>query len=211
MIGVLGGTFDPIHHGHLRLAVEVREALGLRELRLVPARVPPHRERPLASAADRLAMLRAAVAGSPGLAVDTREIDREGPSYTVDTLRSLRAEHPEEPVCLCLGMDAFRSLDTWHLWRELPRLAHLAVVRRPGGRAPRAGPVAELLSAARVARPEDLQRAPAGAVALVDVPPLAISATRIRALVGAGRDPRWLLPDGVLAVIRERGLYLDRS
>jgi nicotinate-nucleotide adenylyltransferase len=210
VIGVFGGTFDPVHHGHLRLAVEMAEALDLRELRLFPAGMPPHRAAPVASAADRLAMLEAAVAGSPTLVVDRRELHRQGPSYTVDTLGSLRAEHPRDPLCLCLGMDAFRALDTWNRWREIPRLAHLAVARRPGGRPPARGPVAELLASAGTTDVMDLGRRLAGAVILVDVPPLAIAATRIRSLLAAGRDPRWLLPDPVLTLIRERGLYLAR-
>ena len=208
MIGVLGGTFDPVHHGHLRLAMEVVEALGLRELRLIPANTPPHRAQPLAGPEDRLAMLEAAVAGTPVLQVDRRELDRPGPSYTVDTLASLREEDPRVPVCLCLGMDAFGSLATWHRWKDLQSFAHLVVARRPGGRTPTEGPIAELLAHGRVEDLGGLRTRAAGGVILVDVPPLDISATRIRALLAAGHDPRWLLPDTVLAVIRKRGLYL---
>jgi len=208
VIGVLGGTFDPVHHGHLRLAMEVVEALGLRELRLIPANTPPHRAQPLAGPEDRLAMLEAAVAGTPVLQVDRRELDRPGPSYTVDTLASLREEDPRVPVCLCLGMDAFGSLATWHRWKDLQSFAHLVVARRPGGHMPTGGPVAALLAHGRVEDPGELRTRPAGGVILVDVPALDISATRIRALLAAGHDPRWLLPDTVLAVIRKRGLYL---
>ncbi len=211
MIGVLGGTFDPVHHGHLRFSLEAVEALRLRSLKLVPARVPPHRPGPAATPEERLAMLQAAVAGTPALEVDGRELARPGPSYTVDTLASLRAEHPHEALCLCLGADAFRALDTWHRWREIPALAHLAVARRPGGRLPARGPVAELLQQARVDGPEGLAGRLAGGVVLVDLPRLEVSATRIRALLAAGRDPRWLLPDPVLEIIRERGLYLARN
>jgi nicotinate-nucleotide adenylyltransferase len=211
VIGVLGGTFDPVHNGHLRLALEMIEALALSALRLIPARAPPHRGQPQASPEDRLAMLEAAAEGTPGLQVDRRELARPGPSYTVDTLASLRAEGPGEPICLCLGMDAFGSLGSWHRWEEIPRLAHLAVARRPDGLLPSAGPIAELLARGRVDGPEGLRDRPAGGIILVDVPPLAISATRIRALLAVGRDPRWLLPDTVLAIIRERGLYLARA
>jgi nicotinate-nucleotide adenylyltransferase len=210
VIGVLGGTFDPVHHGHLRLALEVAEVLALEEVRLIPAHQPPHRPPPVAAAQDRLALLEAVLRGAPRLRADRRELDRPGPSYTVDTLASLRAEVGPRPLCLLLGMDAFRSLDTWHRWREIPRLAHLAVARRPGGRLPVHGPVAELLAGARIDDPGQLRERPAGSVALVEVPPLAISATRIRALLASGRDPRWLLPDPAIALIRERGLYLAR-
>lgn len=210
MIGVLGGTFDPVHHGHLRFALETVEALRLRVLKLIPAHVPPHRPVPAAAPADRLAMLEAAVAGTRALEVDGREFARLGPSHTVDTLAELRFEHPEEPLCLCLGADAFRGLDTWHRWREIPALAHLAIARRPGERIPARGAVAAFLQGARVEQPEELSERLAGGVVLMDLPELAISATRIRALLAAGRDPRWLLPDPVLEIIRERGLYLAR-
>lgn len=210
MLGVLGGTFDPVHHGHLRLAVEMREALGLDEVRLVPAREPPHRAAPHAAAEDRLAMLEAAVTGSSALTVDRRELDRPGPSYTVDTLASMRRELGSASLWLCLGMDAFRALDTWHRWRDLPGLAHLAVARRPGGHPPHDGPVADLLRERRIRSPGQARGRASGAILVLDLPPLDISATRIRSLVSAGRDPRWLLPDGVLAVIRQRGLYLAR-
>ena len=210
MIGVLGGTFDPVHHGHLRFALEAVEALRLRVLKLVPARTPPHRRPPAALTAERLAMLQTAVEGTPALEVDGRELARSGPSYTFDTLASLRQDHPDEALCLCLGADAFRAFDTWHRWREIPTLAHLAVARRPGGRLPARGPVAELLAQARVEGPGGLAGRPAGGITVIDLPALEVSATRIRSLLASGRDPRWLLPDGVLAFIRERGLYLAR-
>ena len=145
MIGILGGTFDPIHHGHLRLAVEMREGLGLEELRLIPALQPPHREAPIAGAEDRLAMLEAAVARANALHIDTRELVREGPSYTVDTLLSLRAELPAQPLCLIIGMDAFCYLDTWHRWQDVLELAHIGIARRPGTTEPTGGVLADLL------------------------------------------------------------------
>ncbi len=129
---MLGGTFDPVHYGHLRFADEVRRSLGLKELHLVPAGDPPHRSGPVASAADRLAMLRLAVAEFPGLVVDSREVDRAGKSYTVLTLEALRREDAQRPLLLLVGADAFRGLPSWHRWRELFALAHLVVVARPG-------------------------------------------------------------------------------
>jgi nicotinate-nucleotide adenylyltransferase len=131
-IALLGGTFDPVHYGHLRLAGDVRLALGLDEVRLLPARDPPHRAGPAATAADRLAMLRLAVAEFPGLVVDERELQRDGKSYTVLTLEELRREAPQRPLWLLLGADAFRGLPTWHRWREIFDLAHVVVVARPG-------------------------------------------------------------------------------
>jgi len=208
MIGILGGTFDPIHHGHLRLAVEMREGLGLEELRLIPALQPPHREAPIAGAEDRLAMLEAAVGKADALHIDTRELDREGPSYTVDTLASLRAELPAQPLCLIVGMDAFRFLDTWHRWQELLELAHIGIARRPGSTAPAGGVLADLLRTRTAATPAGLRDQDHGLIWVQDVPLLDISGTRIRDLLASSRDPRYLLPDPVLHVIRERGLYI---
>ncbi len=131
-IALLGGTFDPVHYGHLRFADDVRRALGLDEVRLLPARDPPHRAGPAATAADRLAMLRLAVAEFPGLAVEERELRRDGKSYTVLTLEELRHEDPQRPLWLLLGADAFLGLPTWHRWREVFALAHVVVVARPG-------------------------------------------------------------------------------
>lgn len=208
MIGILGGTFDPVHFGHLRAAVELREALGLDEVRLLPCGRPPHRDPPVASAADRRAMLEAAIAGEPGLAVDTRELERPGPSYMVDTLASLRAElGPRAPLCLLVGSDAFAGLDRWHEWRRIPELAHLVVARRPGADLPGTGAVAELLAARRVPEVAALRARPAGRILIQPVTLLDISATRIRALLAAGRSVRYLLPEAVLEIVRARRLY----
>lgn len=206
MIGILGGTFDPVHHGHLRLALEVRDAVGLAQVRLIPASQPPHRDAPRTPADLRLAMLERAVEGTAGLVVDPRELERDGPSYTVDTLASLRMEFPSSPLCLIIGMDAFCLLDTWHRWRELTGLTHLVVARRPGAAGPR-DTLAELMRDREVRAPSALRDGVAGAIYIQDVPQLDISATRIRGLLAGGLDPRYLLPDPVLAFIRERGLY----
>ncbi len=211
-IGVLGGTFDPVHFGHLRSALEVREALGLAQLRLIPCRLPPHRDPPVASAAQRLAMLEAAIAGEPGLHVDRRELDRPPPSYTVDTLRSLRTEFgAQAPLCLLLGQDAFRGVPAWHRWELLIELAHFIVLERP--QPPERWPpeVEALLEGRRAADPKRLAECPAGLVLCHRVTQLDISATRIRDLVASGSSPRYLLPDAVWAMILEHGLYAHRS
>ena len=135
-IGILGGTFDPVHCGHLRLALEIREQLSLDTVRLLPASSPRLREKPRADGLQRLELLTAAVDGVPGLEVDARELDRDGPTYTVDTLESLRQEFPDTALVFILGMDSFQSLDRWHRWQELPGLAHLAVAHRPVARFP---------------------------------------------------------------------------
>ena len=144
-IGVLGGTFDPIHYGHLRTAFELWQALKLAEVRFLPTGNPPHRERTLADAALRVEMVRAAVADQPPFVVDDREVRRAGASYTVDTLTELRSENPERSLCLLLGMDAFLGLPNWHRWRELFDLAHVVVAHRPGWKAPLHGPLGELM------------------------------------------------------------------
>lgn len=208
-IGILGGTFDPVHFGHLRAALELQESLGLAEVRLLPCGQPPHRDPPRAAAADRLAMLELAVAGQPGLRVDRRELERSGPSYMVDTLASLRAELGATSLCLLLGSDAFLGLPQWHRWRELLQLAHLVVLHRPGWALQSvAAPLAEVLAAHRITSSADLMRQPAGGLLLQPVTPLDISATAIRAQIAAGRSPRYLLPDAVWDYIRRRDLYI---
>ncbi|CAL1240355.1 nicotinate-nucleotide adenylyltransferase [Candidatus Methylocalor cossyra] len=208
MIGLYGGTFDPVHYGHLRTALEVKEAVGLAEVRFIPCREPPHRRAPAASPEQRLALLRAALAdGEPGFRIDTRELERPGPSYTADTLMSLREELGEAPLALIVGLDAFLELHHWHRWRELFERAHLLVMQRPG---PEPELPAELDAALRQrfsADPAALRRHPAGCIHFVPVTQLAISATQIRAAIAAGASPRYLLPDSVWRAIRELGLY----
>ncbi len=207
MIGILGGTFDPIHYGHLRPALEVQQQLGLRELRLIPAAVPPHRPPPVASAEQRLQMVRLAIQDQLGMVVDERELDRGGPSYMVDTLASLRAELNSEPLGLILGMDALLGLPSWHQWQRLLELAHLIVMTRPGAELPQTGEVAALVQDHQVLEVAELNQRPAGGVFFVTVSQLDISATAIREQLASGGDPHFTLPDAVLDYIREEGLY----
>ncbi len=210
-IAILGGTFDPVHIGHLRSAVELHEQLGCDELRLIPARIPPHRRQPVAAAEHRAQMLRLAVAGEPGLIVDDRELRRDGPSYTYDTLRDLRAEFGADcSLALVMGADACAALDSWHRWHELFDLAHLVVMARPDARLPATGVVADALRP-RLADLGALWRGTAGAVVRVALTPLPVSATAIRALVAAARSPRYLLPDAVWRYIVDHGLYAQSA
>ena len=206
MIGVLGGTFDPIHFGHLRPALEVHESLGLQKLLFIPSHVPPHRGAPAAAAGHRLAMVERAIAGVPGFRVDSRELDRSGPSYTVDTLRALRGEiGAERPLLLIMGLDAFAGLGTWHRWREIPTLAHVVVAHRPGSTMPEDAAYLDLAPATE-SRSALADKA-SGLVSFQSVTQLDISATDIRERLGAGRSPRYLLPDSVWHYITEHHLY----
>lgn len=213
MIGILGGTFDPVHYGHLRLALEVGEVLGLSQVRFIPAGAPWHRDAPLASPAHRLAMVRLACADNPLFVVDGREAERLAPGYTVDTLTELRAEWGEEvPFCLILGADAFLGLPRWHRWQTLFHLAHVVVARRPGvppldGHAGMAPALVREYAARSTGEPGPLRAAPAGRIYVQTITALDISATRIRADLAAGRSPRYLLPDSVLDYLRRNGLY----
>ena len=195
-LAIMGGTFDPIHLGHLCVAWEASELLDA-EVHLLPASVPPHRTPPVASAAQRVALLRAALRGQSRLLLDPRELDRAGPSWTVDTLRELRAEEGERPLVLLVGADAFAGLTTWHLWRELFALAHVGVLSRPGVSAALPPQLEAEVAPRRVVRVDALRGLPCGKVIDLAVTPLQVSATRIRQLLAAGRDPRYLLPAGL--------------
>lgn len=206
-IGIFGGTFDPIHYGHLRSALELRYRLALDEIRFVPCAVPPHRDLPAAADGTRLRMLHAALDDEPSFVVDERELERSGPSYSIDTLASLRAELPRASLCLILGMDAFLGLASWRAWRELLDLAHIVVARRPGSELPSEGELGELLRRRRTAVAADLKRSIAGGVHVEEVTQLEISSTRLRAAIAAGQTARYLLPDEVWKVIVETGCY----
>jgi nicotinate-nucleotide adenylyltransferase len=207
MIGILGGTFDPVHFGHLRPALEIQQQLGLQEVRLVPCRIPPHRPQPQASAAQRVAMLEAAIRRHPGLRIDTRELDRAGPSWTLDTLVSLHEEHGGQGTCLLLGMDAFRGLSTWHRWHELIDYCHMVVMTRPGSVLPEQGELADFIGLHRVLKASALQQHASGLLLFHQVTQLEISGTSIRKQLAAGQDPGYLLPDPVLDIIEKEGLY----
>ena len=132
MIGIFGGTFDPIHYGHIKPALSVKQALNLSQLRFIPNRVPPHRETPWLSSEQRLVLLKAALLDYPEIIVDERELNRSGPSYMVDTLKSLKQDFPDETLCLIIGMDAFYGISAWHQWRTVFDLCQLVVTMRPG-------------------------------------------------------------------------------
>ncbi len=206
-IGILGGTFDPIHHGHLRLAVEIYERMGLSEVRLIPSANPPHRNQPMASSQVRLMMVEAAIKNVAGLVADGRELRRTGPSYMVDTLAELRAENPDSPLFLIMGMDAFMGLSRWYQWEKLITLGHLIVVKRPGTLLPMVHTMRDFLTLRQVNAEHPATQQPAGSIIVEEIPGLMISSTQIRALLASGRNPRYLLPSEVVKVIEEQKLY----
>ncbi|MGL5948849.1 MAG: nicotinate-nucleotide adenylyltransferase [Aeromonas sp.] len=211
-LGLLGGTFDPIHWGHLRPALEVKAALGLAEVCLLPNYRPPHKTATAVSAAQRLAMAQLAAREVAGFGVDGRELLRDAPSYSVDTLTALRAEHPDTPLCFIMGMDSLRSLPRWHRWLRLLELAHLVVCVRPDEVATALCPaVTALLARHQVAHPAALHTQRAGAIWLAPTTPVALSSTWLRARLAQGElmsaAVRQALPASVHAYIAAYGLY----
>jgi nicotinate-nucleotide adenylyltransferase len=190
--GLLGGTFDPVHLGHLRAAENAREALGLEDVRFVPARLPPHRPEAASSALDRFAMVALATATHPRFVVSDLELRRDGPSYTIDTVSTLRQEHPGDELVLIVGSDTFPEMESWRELGRLLELCHLAVVPRPGGEE----------------RPADwTRRHPELRFSRVEADGLAVSATEVRRRAREGKSIRYLVPDGVADYIAKRGLY----
>ncbi|MCF6190572.1 MAG: nicotinate-nucleotide adenylyltransferase [Cocleimonas sp.] len=210
MIGILGGTFDPIHFGHLRPALEIFEQLGLDELRLIPSAKPPHRWQPEASEAHRLAMVKIAVKGVDGFIVDDREYHREGASYTVDTLASIRDDLDKkkgesEPLCMFIGMDAFEHFTTWHDWQEILNLAHLVISSRPGTRMVE---TADWMENRITEDINDLQKASAGKLYFADVSQYDLSATFLRKQILAGKSSQYATPVKVSEYIKQNKLYI---
>lgn len=208
MIGIFGGTFDPVHYGHLRSALEVKETFGLREVRLILSAQPPHRTAPVASIGMRLEMLQLAVKKQPGLIIDTREIGRPGASYMVLTLESLRQEFPGQPLLLFIGSDAFNQLTTWHQWRRLFDFAHIVVLTRPGFSTMQ---LDDFFAVRHADDKEELSKNLAGKLYFQPITQLDISATKIREMVANNRNPAFLLPDAVLAYIKLHGLYQTQT
>ncbi len=207
-IGILGGTFDPIHFGHLRPAMEIMRALDLEEVRFIPAANPPHRSAPSAGASERMSMVELAISGTSGFRADDREIRRGGISYSVPTLESIRGELGPVPLCLFVGMDAFLGLESWHRAPELPELAHLVVIQRPGwGLPPEDTALPAWLRGRRCTDDGALARSPAGQLVFQPVSPQNISGSHIRAALGRGESVQGLLPAVVEEFIASHGLY----
>jgi nicotinate-nucleotide adenylyltransferase len=206
---MLGGTFDPVHNGHLRMALEVLERLSLDALNLVPVCTPALRSAARATPAQRAEMLRIAIAPEPRLRVDERELARGGVSYTIDTLREMRHETGDaDSLCLVVGEDAFAGLERWKEWRRLLDYAHIVVLTRPGDTPVPRGALAAWTEEHLAADPEQaLSGASRGSILHIELTQLAISSTQVRALLADGRSPRYLVPDGVLDYIHEHRIY----
>ena len=209
-IGIFGGTFDPVHLGHLRPALEILDALGLDQIRFIPTGYPPHRNPPVASSSLRLAMLKAALADEPRFHLDEREISRTTPCYTVDTLTELRRDFPDDALWLMVGMDAFLGFPTWHDWLRLFELAHVVVAHRPGWTFRGDAALAGILSPRLIDSVNEVQARRAGCILFQPVTQLEISATQVRNCLAAGRDPRYLVPEAVRDMLLKSNCYTDK-
>jgi nicotinate-nucleotide adenylyltransferase len=207
-LALFGGTFDPVHYGHLRCADEARQKLNLDQLYLLPAGTPPHRNTPLATAKQRLEMLQLAHAEFPQLVIDDREIRRSGASYIVDTLKEFREEFPQRPLLLLIGQDAANHLHSWFKWEQLFELAHIVILTRPGVKTEYRRDLAKQIQRRLISDVQKLLLSEAGAVLCLEVVSIDISATTIKSIIRLGRSPRSMLPEAVLDYINENRLYL---
>ena len=215
IIGIMGGTFNPIHYGHLRAAQELSEALNFDEVRFIPAANPPHKTQPGVSALHRAAMVKLAISDNPKFTLDERELSRKGASYTYDTLQSLREELGHEAsICLLMGSDAFIKFNSWHRWAEILQLCHIVLVNRPADKysieqpSPILAPELQtLLHSHYSEHHDDVTHSPAGHITMQEVTALDISATAIRAQFILGKSPQYLMPNAVLEYIQQHQLY----
>lgn len=209
-IGILGGTFNPIHYGHLRIAQETAEAFALSQVKFLPAAKPPLKTEPKVTAKQRAEMVQLALATNPLFSLDTRELERDGVSYTIDTLASLRTEHPKDALCLIIGTDAFAHFDQWHRWQQILDFCHLIVVSRPSNRDLQlTEPLSKLLQQHQSHDIKQLSQQTHGLIAIQTVTALDISSSQIRSLVRAHQNPAYLCPESVIQYIQDHLLYTE--
>jgi len=206
-LALFGGTFDPVHYGHLRCADEARQKLKLDQLAFLPCGSPPHRDAPRATTRQRLEMLHLGSAEFPRLLIDDREVRRDGPSYMVDTLHEIREEFPHRSLIFLIGQDAANLLHQWHRWENLFELAHLVVLTRPGERMEYRHDVNKQIQRRVGTDVQKLHDSMAGEVMHLEVTPIDISATTIKSIIRLGRSPGAMLPTAVLRYINENRLY----
>lgn len=208
-LALFGGTFDPVHYGHLRCAEEVRRKLGLKKLYLLPAGTPPHRDTPCATVEQRMEMLQLARLEFPYLLIDDRETRRCGPSYMVDTLGELRSGLADRPLLLLIGQDAANQLHTWYQWERLFELCHIVILTRPGAPARYPPELANQIQCRTEPDMQQLFKSEAGSVLLLEVESIDVSATGIKRILRSGGSPLAMLPAAVLEYINRNRLYLD--
>ena len=208
LVGLFGGTFDPIHNGHLAILWEVYELIGLDVCHIIPAAVPPHRETPEVNQQHRLQMLQLALTGLPqNFVLNDCELQRQGKSYSIDTITHLQDAFPDKTWCLIIGMDAFLQFTTWHRWQEILEKVHLVVAHRPNYDIDMNIQPALDVATRTITDTDTLHTARCGKIRFLPVTQLAISATRIREQLQLGYTPRFLMPDAVLQYIRAHHLY----
>lgn len=210
--GIFGGTYNPVHWGHVRTASEIASALGLEKMLMVPCGLPPHREQPQVSAETRLEMLSLAIEGFPELVIDDRELKRHGPSYSVETLESLHDDYAGQSYALCVGADAFVHLDSWHRWKELFELAHLVVAHRPGWsfdniKDQLSDELQQQLARRLLQDPKQIKNQPAGSIVSLKVTEIDISSSDIRHRIARHQSVSGLMPTAVEAYIKKHSLY----
>lgn len=206
-IGILGGTFDPIHLGHIKIAEAAKQKCGLQKIIFIPCNIPAHRYKPCATAAQRLKMTQLAIKDHPNFIADDREIKRTGTSFMLDTLKSLKQDYPDNPLVLILGLDAFAGLDTWHQWEKLIDYAHLVIVNRAGVKIELPVPIKTLLQTTEVFDTKALQTKQNGLIYQLHIKPILISATKIRQQLQAQETPIDTLPENVYNYIRKKEIY----
>ncbi|MBL1142067.1 MAG: nicotinate-nucleotide adenylyltransferase [Proteobacteria bacterium] len=212
LIGILGGTFDPIHDGHLRLALEAQEQLSLEQVRLVPVNIPPHRETPVASAVHRQRMIELAINEQPYLFIDCRELESKKTSYSINTLKSLRQEYTDDSLCLILGHDAFNKIDSWKDWQTLLEYAHIIVANRPNESSTNVSNELQTWTEEHQIKNQiNLKTEPAGAIYFINIPMLDISSSMIRQRYMESRPVNDLLPTTIQTYIKDNNLYLDTA
>lgn len=207
-IGILGGTFDPVHNGHIRMAIECYERLGLEEVRLIPLHAPPHRHEPAASPEQRYKMLELATENLEGLTVDDCELNKGGISYTIDTVHMIRKKFNGTSLCLLMGADAFNSMHTWYQWKDLLNVVHIVIAERPGNVTKPDNPeLQDLLVSRHTGNLSDLYDSPCGMIFEIVMPLLDISSTRIRNIFVSKKNPAMLLPGNVIEYIIANHIY----
>jgi len=210
-IGILGGTFDPIHLGHIKIAEATKQKCYLKKIIFIPCNIPAHRYKPIATPAQRLKMTQLAIKDHPNFIVDDREIKRAGTSFMLDTLKSLKQDYPDNPLVLILGLDAFAGLDTWHQWEKLIDYAHLVVVNRAGVKIELPAPIKTLLQTTEVFDAKALQTKQNGLIYQLHIDPIPISATKIRQQLRDGQTPIDTLAENVYNYIRKKEIYYDQN